>query len=163
MMTVLKTSLAGIEFITKWEGSKSSIYLDVAGLPTIGVGHLLTKKERETGLIFTARGPVNIEKKITLVEIKNILESDLRFVEDKLNSILPPVTQPQFDALVSLAFNIGTGAFSKSTLKRKLVDGDFAGAAVQFLRWNKVAGEVVKGLDRRRKAEYKLFVEGVYG
>lgn len=65
--------------------------------------------------------------------------------------------QNRFDALVSLAFNIGLGNLTSSTLLRKHVAGDYAGAADQFIRWNKAAGKVMAGLTRRREAEAKLY------
>ena len=66
-------------------------------------------------------------------------------------------TQHQFDAMVSLAYNIGMGNFSASTLLRKHKAGDFAGAAAQFAVWNKAAGKVLAGLTRRRAAEAALY------
>ena len=69
-----------------------------------------------------------------------------------------PLTQNQFDALVSLTYNIGSGAFNNSTLL-KLNKGDYQGAADQFLVWNKADGKVMKGLVRRREAERALFLK----
>jgi hypothetical protein len=73
-----------------------------------------------------------------------------------------PLTQNQFDALVSLVYNIGQTAFSNSTLLKKLNAKDYQGAADQFLRWNKGGGKVMKGLVRRREAERALFLEVTY-
>lgn len=67
------------------------------------------------------------------------------------------LSQAQFDALVSLVFNIGCGAFRGSTLLKLLNAGDYAAAQQQFGRWNKQAGKVLNGLTRRRKAEAELF------
>ena len=70
-----------------------------------------------------------------------------------------PVTQSQFDAMVSLAYNIGQGAFAKSTLVKELNAGaSKAEVAVQFMRWNKANGRELAGLTRRRKAEKNLFL-----
>ena len=66
-------------------------------------------------------------------------------------------TQHQFDAMVSLAYNIGMGNFSSSTLLRKHKAGDYAGAKAQFAVWNKAAGRVMDGLTRRRAAEAALY------
>lgn len=68
-----------------------------------------------------------------------------------------PATQNQFDALVSLAYNIGVRALSTSTLMTLHRAGDYAGAAAQFLRWNRAGGRVLAGLTRRREAEAKLY------
>jgi lysozyme len=66
-------------------------------------------------------------------------------------------TQPQFDAIVSFAYNVGIGNLTKSTLLKKHKDGDYAGAANEFAKWNKAAGKVMKGLTRRRAAEAELY------
>ena len=71
-----------------------------------------------------------------------------------------PLTQGQFDALVSLVFNIGAGQLQRSTLLRKLNAGDLAEAAEEFLRWNKSSGKVAEGLRRRRVAEMRVFGGG---
>jgi lysozyme len=68
------------------------------------------------------------------------------------------VSQSQFDACVSLAFNIGCAAFGKSTLARKIAQGDVSGAADEFLRWDKAGGKQMAGLTRRRRAERALFL-----
>jgi lysozyme len=68
------------------------------------------------------------------------------------------IEQYQFDAFVSFSFNVGIGAFSKSTLLKKFRAGDIEGAAKEFARWNKGGGKVLKGLVRRRVEEAKLFL-----
>ena len=69
-----------------------------------------------------------------------------------------PATQGQFDAMVSLAYNIGLSAFGGSTLLRKHNAGDYAGAANEFLRWNRAGGRVMAGLTRRREAERRMYL-----
>ncbi len=68
------------------------------------------------------------------------------------------LTQGQIDALVSIEYNLGDRTLSSSTLLRKLNSGDYAGAADEFLRWNKAGGKVLNGLTRRREAERALFL-----
>ena len=77
----------------------------------------------------------------------------------KVNKILggAPTTQPQFDALVSFAYNLGPGNLSSSTLLKKHKAGDYKGAAAEFAKWNKAAGRVLPGLTRRRAAEAALY------
>ena len=70
-----------------------------------------------------------------------------------------PISQNQYDALVSFAYNVGTGALQKSTLLKLLNAGDISGAAEQFLRWKKANGVELKGLTRRREAERSLFLK----
>ena len=74
-------------------------------------------------------------------------------------SVKAPLTQNQYDALVSLSYNIGSNAFKNSTLLKKLNSGDYKGAAEQFLVWNKVNSKRVQGLVNRREAERNLFLK----
>lgn len=86
------------------------------------------------------------------------LEADLeRFERCVEGAALVPLTQSQFDALVSLAFNIGCGALRGSTLIKRVNEADFEAAANEFERWNKAGGKVMAGLTRRRAAERDLF------
>lgn len=86
------------------------------------------------------------------------LIGDLEDAENCVNhAVKVPLQQEEFDALVSLVFNIGCGAFSGSTLLRKLNESDYDGAAQEFQRWCKQKGKVLPGLLRRRIAEAKLF------
>lgn len=87
-------------------------------------------------------------------------ERDLRIFEACVNdSVEVELTQHQFDACVSLCYNIGCKAFRTSTLVRLLNEGAKPDVvALQFIRWNKQAGKVLKGLTRRREAETRLFL-----
>lgn len=80
------------------------------------------------------------------------------YENDVLKMAKVKLTQGQFDALVSFAYNVGSRALSTSTLLRKLNDGDVRGAADEFLRWNKAGGKALNGLTRRREAERALFL-----
>lgn len=146
----MKTSDAGIEFITQHEGVVYVPYKDQAGLPTVGVGHLLKPGD-----------PFN--RPITRDEALQLLRADLSEAEAAVKRYVSvTLSQNQVDALVSLVFNIGAGNFQSSTLLRKLNAGDFTGAADQFLVWNKIAlrGKKVvsSGLMRRRQSERELFL-----
>lgn len=93
-------------------------------------------------------------------QAKSYFKHDLAKFEKTVNeSVTVPINQNQFDALVSLTYNIGSGAFKNSTLLKKLNKGDYQGAADQFLVWNKAGGKVMKGLVRRREAERALFLK----
>lgn len=87
------------------------------------------------------------------------LASGIAETAEKVSAIIKdaPTTQGQFDALVSLAFNIGARALAASTLIRMHIGGDFEGAAAQFARWNKASGKVLRGLVSRRAAEAALY------
>ncbi|MFK7073950.1 lysozyme, partial [Acinetobacter baumannii] len=96
----------------------------------------------------------------TAEQAKTYFKHDLAKFEKTVNeSVTVPLNQNQFDALVSLTYNIGSGAFNNSTLLKKLNKRDYQGAADQFLVWNKAGGKVMKGLVRRREAERALFLK----
>ena len=148
----LRTSQAGIDFIKRHEGLRLRWYADVGGKPTIGYGHLMNTREQKELVT------------ITLEQAEAILLSDVRGKELLLNSVLHvSVSQNQYDALVSLAFNVRWLSLEQSTLLKKLNAGDVKGAADEFPRWNKVrmlGGEfkTSRGLERRRLAERLLFL-----
>ncbi|WP_314421562.1 lysozyme [Pseudescherichia vulneris] len=142
-----RTGERGLQLITTFEGLKLKRYRDSVEKWTIGYGHLILPAE-EKKLIT-----------ITTGEAKALLIKDLRRTEAGVHKYLKKeVTQNQFDALISLAFNIGVGNLQKSTLLRRINQGDIKGAAQQFLVWNKAGKQVLPGLTRRREAERKLFL-----
>ena len=162
----------GIELIKSFEGipdgDPSSVnldaYLDPVGIWTIGWGHAITYQ----GVFL--RGPQNkgiaralYPGGITLEQAEMLLRGELvNFARDVLRLAKVPLDDGQFAALVSFAFNCGSGNLGNSTLLRKLNRGDYAGAAEQFLAWNKARrnGVLVElpGLTRRRRAERALFL-----
>ena len=92
-------------------------------------------------------------------EVDAILRADLARFERGVSSFCPvPLTQGQFDALVSFSFNVGLGTLQRSTLRQKVLRGDMEGAADEFLKYNKAGGKVLKGLDIRRKDERAMFL-----
>jgi len=98
--------------------------------------------------------------KITAGQAESLLRKDILWVEKAVNKlVVVPLTQNQFDALSSIVFNIGEGAFSTSTLLRLLNSKDYEGAANQFPRWNKQKGRVLNGLTKRRQEERALFLK----
>ena len=128
----------------------ASAYLCPAKVWTIGIGTTVYPN----GL------KVKKGDKCTQEQALEYLQHDLKSFEKTVNdSVKVPLSQNQFDALVSLAYNIGSAAFKNSTLLKKLNAKDFTGAADQFLRWNKGGGKVLKGLVRRRDAERALFLK----
>jgi len=102
--------------------------------------------------------------KITKAQAEDYLTQDLKAFEDGVNSAVKvPLKQNQFDALVIFSYNVGIGAFKKSTLLKLVNKGDFDGAAEQFLIWNKVGGKFNQGLMNRRLRTRQLFLIGNYG
>ena len=143
IMAIAESTLA---FITKEEGSRNKAYKDSKGLPTIGVGHLIKADE-----------PHLLNATLTDEQVKELLKSDLKWCSEAVeSSIKVPLTQKQFDALYSLCFNIGEGAFRKSTVVKRLNAGDYKGAADAIEMWNKPAV-----LIPRRKREKALFLADI--
>jgi lysozyme len=141
----MKISRAGLDFIKGFETLQLIGMLPTPNdVPTAGWGHT---------------GPdVTLGTKYSLAQCDAWLIGDLAQAEDGVNRLVKvPLTQGQFDALVSLVFNIGVGNFGSSTLRKLLNAGDYAGAAAQFDRWNKQAGKVLNGLTRRRAGERAMF------
>lgn len=146
----MKINQAGIDLIKRFETCKLEAYLCPAGIPTIGWGHV--------GL--TTNMPVKFGEKITQAWADKLLSNDLNdFCKAVSEAVTVPLTENQFSALVCLCYNIGAGAFKKSTLVKKLNKGDSVGASQEFLRWNKAGGKVLKGLTTRREAEKALFLK----
>lgn len=141
----MKTSKTGIALIKHFESFRPSPYLCDGGKWTIGWGH--------------TKGVTKDTKPITMAEGEALLAEDLVEFEDAVtDALVVPVTQGQFDALVAFSFNVGAGAFRKSTLLKKLNAGDAVGAAAEFLRWNKAKGRIMRGLVKRREAEMNMFL-----
>lgn len=145
----LTLSERGAEFIARFEGFKARPYTCPAGFPTVGYGHRLRDGEEY--------GTVTKEEALEL-----LLADATREAAPVRKALTRQPEQHEADALISLAFNCGGSAIAKSTLIRLLNAGDKVGASVQFDRWSKAGGRVIKGLARRRKAERQLFISGAY-
>lgn len=144
----MKTSDAGRAFITRWEGCRLTAYLCPANVWTIGVGHTAAMGDPK---------PVS-GMRITEDEADAILRRDLKAIErDVTASLRVVVNQKQFDTLVSFVFNVGIGAFRKSTLLKKLNAGDYTAVPDELMKWTRAGGKVVQGLVNRRKAEADLW------
>jgi len=144
----MQTSTTGRDLIAEYEGCVLKAYRCPAGVLTIGIGHTSA-----AGSPTVAAGMV-----ITRDEADTILARDLlRFEAGVERLVKVPLTQGQFDSLVSFAFNLGETALKGSTLLRRLNAGDYTGAANEFGKWNRAGGRVLPGLTRRRTAEAALF------
>ncbi|EPK1682110.1 lysozyme [Klebsiella aerogenes] len=148
----MQTSNEGIALIKGFEGCRLTAYPDpgTGGAPwTIGYGWTLPVDGK----------PVRPGMTIDQATADRLLKTGLVSYEKDVQKIVKvKLTQGQFDALVSFAYNIGSRALSTSTLLKKLNTGDIKGAADEFLRWNKAGGKVLSGLTRRREAERALFL-----
>ena len=139
----------GVDLICNFEGKRLTAYDDGVGVWTIGFG--------------TTKYPNGIRVKkgdtCTLDQAKAYMQNDLKSFEQTVNNTVKvPLNQNQFDAMVSLAYNIGTDAFSKSTLVKKLNGNDIRGAADQFDVWVNAGGKRMQGLVNRRAKEKALFL-----
>jgi lysozyme len=95
----------------------------------------------------------------TMEEVDAILRADLARFERGVSTFCPvPLTQGQFDGLVSFSFNVGLGTLQRSTLRQKVLRGDIEGASNEFLKYTKAGGKVLKGLVTRRNDERALFL-----
>lgn len=141
------------------EGVRGELYNDVAGLPTIGVGHLLTKSELASGKISIDREMVRYREGLSNEQIDKLFKQDISAYEKAVTRyVIPFLTQQQFDALVSFAFNVGIGAFRRSTLVRLVNKVQYDDVPAQLRRWIYSAGKTWDGLVARREVEIKRWL-----
>ncbi|EUL62006.1 MULTISPECIES: lysozyme [Enterobacteriaceae] len=145
----MQTSEKGIALIKEFEGCKLTAYQDSVGVWTIGYGWTQPVDGK----------PIRAGMTIKQETAERLLKTGLVSYESDVSRLVKVgVTQGQFDALVSFTYNLGARSLSTSTLLRKLNAGDYAGAADEFMHWNKAGGKVLNGLTRRREAERALFL-----
>lgn len=150
----MRISPRGLSLLKQFEGCILVPYKDSAGLWTIGYGHLIADGRTL---------PDSAKYKITQKQADLLLKYDVIPREKAVERLCTaPLSQNEFDALVSFVFNLGAGCFQRSTIRQKLNRGDRAGAAKVLLRYNRAGGKVIKGLVNRRMAEFKLFMSNQY-
>ncbi len=145
----MKISLIGIELIKLFEGYNPKVYLDVAGIRTIGWGHVVRASEG-----FSI---------ITQSDAESLLRHDLEDAESAVEEECDTLTQQQADALISFTFNLGRMKLRSSTLLRLHNLGKFQEAANEFPKWCHADGKVIAGLLARRNIERKVYLLGDYG
>jgi lysozyme len=135
----------GIDLIKRFEGFSPTVYFCPAGYPTIGYGHVVKKGEDFSG-------------GITQGEAEELLRLDAQIAERAvLRLITVPLTDGQFDALVSFTYNLGSGALQRSTLRRVINRKNHHNVPAQLMRWVWAGGRKLRGLVRRREAEAMLY------
>ena len=146
----MKPSQKCYDAITSFEGLKLESYLDTGAVATIGFGSTMYEDGSKVKLGQT----ISIEKAHSLLKWE--INNKAKVINSQLTNY--PVNQNQFDALVSFAYNVGVGAFSSSTLLKKVKanPGDIS-IRNEFMRWNKDNGKTVQGLTNRRKKEADLY------
>jgi lysozyme len=146
----MKMTKQGLDLIKQWEGFRAKAYRCPAGVWTIGYGHtsMAGKPDVKPGMA------------ISKAEGERILMNDLRVYEAGVRSAIKVnLTSNQYSACVSLCYNIGVGAFRRSSVARFCNRSQWKNAADAFALWNKAGGKVLPGLVRRRAAEAALFLK----
>lgn len=140
----------GIDLIKEFEGFRANAYQDVVGVWTIGYG-----STRVNG-VPVKKGDV-ITKEDAEAELRKVAQN---FFDQVVKYLPNDLSQNKIDAIASFIYNVGVGAFKKSTLLKCIQSNDEVCAGQQFIRWNKAGGKIIPGLTRRRAAERELFLYG---
>lgn len=147
----MKTGPKGLALIRDFEGCELKAYRDAVGVWTIGYGHTSAAGSPQVKAGMT----------ITAAQAEEILKRDLaQYERAVLTAVKVPLSQEQFDALVSWTYNLGAKSLLVSTLLKKLNAGDYAAVPAEMKRWNRAGGKTLKGLVRRREAEAFLWSTG---
>ena len=157
----MKVSAKALEVIRHHEGVRTKPYQCPALLWTIGVGHVIDPNHARVPLAERKALPIpdGWNRTITMGEVDDILKRDLANFERGVERYCPvPLTQGQFDALVSFSFNVGLGTLQRSTLRQKVLRGEMEAAAEELLKYTIGGGKVLKGLVNRRNDERAMFL-----
>jgi lysozyme len=138
----------GIALIKRFEGYSAKIYICAAGYPTIGYGHLVRGDEAQ---LFKHGITEAMAEALLIKDVLSAEKSVLRLIQ-------APLTDGQFDALVSFTFNLGGGALQRSTLRRKVNRQEHEDVPAEFMKWVWAGGKKLKGLIRRREAEVRFYI-----
>lgn len=137
--------LLAVPLIGKWEGKRNDPYLDIVGVPTVCYGETRVEMRRYSD-----------------AECKAMLQDAVKGFAEPVARCTPMIADRpyQLAAATSLAYNIGVGAYCRSTADRRFDAGDFKGGCAALKFWNKAGGRVVQGLANRRAEEYRLCMVG---
>ena len=150
----MRTSEKGKRFIQKHEGFRKAPYRDTAGVPTIGYGNTYYPSGKRVTMQ---------DSPLTDASANALFDLVVPTYENSVRKLGVQLKQQQFDALVSFNYNIGTGAFWKSTLcKKVLKNPDDPSIKQEFLKWVRAGGALSKGLQNRRNYEIELYFNGKY-
>jgi lysozyme len=157
----MNVSAKAVAMIAHHEGLRYRPYRCPARLWTVGVGHVLYPEQGRLPIDqrdgFALRPEDN--RQFTKDEVDGILRSDLQRFERGVAQLIPVrLTQGQFDACVSFAFNVGLGTLQRSTFRQKVIRGEKDAAIASLLQYCKAGGKVLRGLENRRKDEAALFI-----
>ncbi|MBX2807868.1 MAG: lysozyme [Cellvibrionaceae bacterium] len=139
----------GLNLIKQFEGFMGEVYICPAGYPTIGYGHVVKDDE-------------DFSASISKAQAEALLRQDAATAERAVLRLIDvPLTDGQFDALVSFTYNLGSGALQRSTLRRKINREEHAEVPAQLMRWVWAGGRKLKGLMRRRQAEALCYIANI--
>lgn len=142
----MTVSQKGLDLIKSFEGLRLNAYLDSVNVPTIGYGTTVYPNGKK----------VKIGDSCTSDQAEEYLQTDINRRAAAVGEI--GVNQNQFDAILSFCYNLGLGAWNKSTLRKKIiVNSNDPTIRDEFMRWNRAGGKVLEGLTKRRKAEADLY------
>lgn len=141
-ITALALSAVALVGIASYEGYSGSAYQDIVGVWTIGFG--------------TTEGVTRNQTTTPVAALQRKMQDITKFEGAIRQCVKVPLHQHEYDAFVSLSYNIGPGAFCSSTLVKLLNEQKYPEACAQILRWNKAGGRKVRGLTIRREGEYRL-------
>lgn len=145
-----RVNAEGLEYIKRWEGLHLSAYLCAGGSWTIGYGHT-----NAAGAPVVTKGMV-----IDKARAETMLQQDLRQYEAAVNAVSSTLTDNQFSALVSFAYNVGTETFNKSRIPALVKSGQLHAVPAELMRYVYAKGKKLSGLVNRRAAESGLWVKG---
>ena len=137
----------GINLIKQFEGFSDTVYTCPAGFTTIGYGHVVQADENFSDGVTTATAEILLRQDVTKAEAA------------VLRLIHVPLTDGQFNALVSFTYNLGQGALQRSTLRRKVNRKEHQAAPAEFMRWVWAHGRKLPGLVKRRFVEVFLYTK----
>lgn len=143
-VAALAVTAAALVGIANHESFAPSTYKDSGGIYTLGYGE--------------TKGVVAGQTTTPERALKTLLESADEHAKGMASCITVPLYQTEFDAYLSFTYNVGVGAFCRSTLNKKLNAGDYEGACSELLKWNKVGNKAVTGLTKRRQNEYRTCI-----
>ena len=135
-------AVSGAYLVEPWESTKNQAYRDMVGIPTICAGYTIGVK----------MGDYKTDQECDELLVKELTDFNTKMMK----SVKVPLPENMEVAYTSLVWNIGIGAWNNSTLLKKLNNKEYEAACQQILRWNKAGGKVVKGLQNRREAEYRV-------
>lgn len=160
----MRLSERGLAALCALEGFRARPYRDVAGQMTVGYGHLMTRPEVLTGKIRIGMDYVSLRdgRGLSEAEGRALLAQDVAVAERAVTDwVMMPLGVREADALIIFTYNVGAGAFGKSTLLKKLNAGEYKAVPEQLRRWVYAGGEWCEGLENRREAEIKIW-QGEY-